>query len=93
MKALISQRSPTKAQQEGVLRDYEQRKIANYLTAENTILKLQSSNKKVVEKALREIVKYEEAQPVTGRLKRQIEEPTRMRINKKCQLKKQMLKD
>ena len=83
LKALISQRSPTKAQQEGVLRDYEQRKIANYLTAENTILKLQSSNKKVVEKALREIVKYEEAQPVTGRLSRQMEAPTRKRINQK----------
>ena len=73
LKALISSRSPTKTQQEGVVRDYEQRKIANYLTAENTILKLQSSNKKVVEKALREILKYEDAEPVTGRLSRQTE--------------------
>jgi hypothetical protein len=50
LKAMVS-RGPTKAQQDGVVRDYEERKIVNYLTAENLILKLQSSNKKVVEKA------------------------------------------
>ena len=82
LKALISQRSPTKAQQEGVLRDYEQRKIVNYLTAENTILKLQSSNKKLVEKTLRDIVKYENAEPVTGRLSRPTE-PTKRRVRQK----------
>ena len=52
LKALISSKSPTKTQQESVVRDYEKRKIVNYLTAENTILKLQSSNKKVVEKRM-----------------------------------------
>jgi hypothetical protein len=36
---------------DGVVRDYEERKIVNYLTAEKLALKLQSSNKKVVEKA------------------------------------------
>ena len=82
LKALINPRSPTKAQQEAVVRDYEQRKIANYLTAENSILKLQSSNKKVVEKALREILKYENAEPVTGRLSRPTE-PTKRRVRQK----------
>ena len=91
LKALISPKSPTKAQQEAVVRDYEQRKIANYLTAENLILKLQSSNKKLVEKTLRDVIKYEDAEPVTGRLKRQTE-TTRMRINKKSQPKQQMSK-
>ena len=50
LKAMVS-KGPTKAQQDGVVRDYEERKIVNYLTAENLVLKLQSSNKKVVEKA------------------------------------------
>ena len=67
LKALISSKSPTKTQQESVVRDYEKRKIANYLTAENLILKLQSSHKKLVEKTLRDILKYENAEPVTGR--------------------------
>ena len=33
LKSLISSKSTTKAQQEGVLRDYEQRKIVNLSTA------------------------------------------------------------
>ena len=70
LKALISPKSPTKAQQEAVVRDYEQRKIANYLTAENLILKLQSSNKKLDENTLRDVIKYEDAEPITGRLKK-----------------------
>ena len=82
LKALINKRSPTRAQQEQVVKDYEERKIANYLTAENAILKLQSSNKKVVQKALQEILKYENAQPVTGKLTRDIEEKKR-RFTKK----------
>jgi len=83
LKALISPKSPTKAQQEAVVRDYEQRKIANYLTAENLILKLQSSNKKLVEKTLRDVIKYEDAEPITGRLKKQVEDPTKRRISQK----------
>ena len=82
LKALISSKSPTKTQQESVVRDYEKRKIANYLTAENLILKLQSSNKKLVEKTLRDILKYKNAEPVTGRLSKQTE-PTKRRINQK----------
>ena len=82
LEALISSRSATKTQQQQVAKDYEQRKIANFLTAENLILKLQSSNRKVVEKALREILQYEDAEPVTGRLSRPTVS-TRMRINKK----------
>ena len=74
LQALISSRSPTKAQQQKVLSDYEARKIVNLHTAENLILKLQSSHKKGVEKALKEILKYENAEPVTGRLKRQMEQ-------------------
>ena len=58
LKALVNKRSPTRAQQEGIVKNYEERKIANYLTAENAILKLQSSNKKVVQKELQEILKY-----------------------------------
>ena len=82
LEALISSRSPTKTQQQQVAKDYEWRKIANFLTAENLILKLQSNNRKVVEKALREILQYEDAEPVTGRLSRPTVS-TRMRINKK----------
>ena len=37
LKAMVS-RGPTKAQQDGVVRDYEERKIVNYLTAENLVL-------------------------------------------------------
>ena len=60
LKAMIS-KGPTKAQQEKVVKNYEDRKIANILTAENLILELQSSNKKVVEKGLKEVLKYEDA--------------------------------
>jgi hypothetical protein len=80
LKALISPKSPTKAQQEAVVRDYEQRKIANYLTAENLILKLQSSNKKLVEKTLRDILKYEKAEPATGRLSIQSGSETNVKV-------------
>ena len=55
LKAMVS-KGPTKAQQDGVVRDYEERKIVNYLTAENLALKLQSSKKKMVEKALRDVL-------------------------------------
>ena len=34
LEALISTKSSTKAQQQQVVRDYEERKIANFLTAE-----------------------------------------------------------
>jgi len=74
LKALVNKRSPTRAQQEGIVKNYGERKIANYLTAENAILNLQSTNKRVVQKALQEILKYENAQPVTGKLTREIEE-------------------
>ena len=74
LKAFINKRSPTRPQQEQVVKDYEDRKIANYLTAENLLLKLQSSNKKVVQKSLQERLKYEDAQPVTGKITREIEE-------------------
>jgi hypothetical protein len=86
LKALVNKRSPTRAQQEGIVKNYEERKIANYLTAENAILKLQSSNKKVVQKALQEILKYENAQPVTGKLTREIEEKRGDSL-KRCQKK------
>ena len=82
LKAMVS-RGSTKAQQEKVVKDYEDRKIANYLTAENLVLKLQSSNKKVVEKALREVLKYEDTQPVTGRLTRETEAKTYSRVTGK----------
>jgi len=82
LKALINNRSPTRSQQEKVVRKYEERKIANKLSAENLILKLQNSRRSVVDKALKELEKYEVAQPVTGRINRQIEEK-RIRLNKK----------
>ena len=82
LKAMIS-KGPTKAQQEKALKHYEDRKIVNYLTAENLALKLQSSNKKVVEKALREVLKYEDTQPVTGRLTRETEAKTYARVTGK----------
>jgi hypothetical protein len=54
LKAMIS-KGPTKAQQEKALKHYEDRKIANILTVENLVSKLQSSNKRVVEKGLKEL--------------------------------------
>ena len=54
LKALINKRSPTRTQQEKVLTKYEARQIANKLSAENLILKLQNSRKSVVDKALKE---------------------------------------
>ena len=80
LEALISPKSSTKAQQQQVVRDYEQRKIVNLLSAENLILKLQSSNKKLVEKTLRDILKYEKAEPATGRLSRQSGSETYVRL-------------
>ena len=85
LKALINKRSPTRPQQEKVLTKYEARQIANFLTAENLMLKLQSTNKNVVAKALRELEKYEDAQPVTGRINRQIEEK-KVRLNTKTSM-------
>jgi hypothetical protein len=82
LKALVNNRSPTRSQQEKIVKKYEERKIANKLSAENLILKLQNSRRSVVDKALKELEKYEEAKPVTGRINRQIEEK-RIRLNKK----------
>ena len=80
LQALVNKRSPTRTQQEKVVQKYKERKIANYLTAENLILKLQNSRASVVEKALKELQKYEDAQPVTGRINRQIEEKKQKRV-------------
>ena len=85
LKALINKRSPTRPQQEKVLTKYEARQIANFLTAENLMLKLQSTNKNVVAKALKELEKYEDAQSVTGRINRQIEEK-KVRLNTKTSM-------
>ena len=82
LKAMMT-KGPTRAQQEKVLKDYEDRKIANILTAENLVLKLQSSNKKVVEKGLKEVLKYEDAKPITGRLTRETEAKTYARVTGK----------
>ena len=49
------------------------------------ILKLQNSRRSVVDKALRELEKYEDAQPVTGRINRQIEEK-KVRLNTKTSM-------
>ena len=82
LKAMIS-KGPTKAQQEKALKHYEDRKIANILTVENLVLKLQSSNKRVVEKGLKELLRYEDAQPVTGRLSRETEAKSYSRVTNK----------
>ena len=82
LKAMIS-KGPTKAQQEKALKHYEDRKIANILTVENLVLKLQSSNKRVVEKGLKELLRYEDAQPVTGRLTRETEAKQYLRVTGK----------
>ena len=82
LQALVNKRSPTRTQQEKVVQKYKERKIANYLSAENLMLKLQNSRASVVDKALKELQKYEDAQPVTGRINRQIEEK-KLRLNKK----------
>ena len=85
LQALVNKRSPTRTQQEKVVQKYKERKIANYLSAENLMLKLQNSRASVVDKALKELQKYEDAQPVTGRINRQIEEKKqkRVRLNEK----------
>ena len=85
LQALVNKRSPTRTQQEKVVQKYKERKIANYLSAENLMLKLQNSRASVVEKALKELQKYEDAQPVTGRINRQMEEKKqkRVRLNEK----------
>ena len=85
LQALVNKRSPTRTQQEKVVQKYKERKIANYLSAENLMLKLQKSRAPVVEKALKELQKYEDAQPVTGRINRQIEDKKqkRVRLNEK----------
>jgi hypothetical protein len=80
LQALVNKRSPTRTQQEKVVQKYKERKITNYLTAENLILKLQNSRASVVDKALKELQKYEDAQPVTGRINRQIEEKKQKRV-------------
>ena len=80
LQALVNKRSPTRTQQEKVVQKYKERKIANYLSAENLMLKLQNSRASVVEKALKELQKYEDAQPVTGRINRQIEEKKQKRV-------------
>ena len=82
LQALVNKRSPTRTQQEKVVQKYKERKIANKLSAENLILKLQNSRASVVDKALKELEKYEDAQAVTGRINRQIEEK-KIRLNKK----------
>jgi hypothetical protein len=80
LEALVNKRSPTRTQQEKVVQKYKERKIANYLSAENLMLKLQNSRASVVDKALKELQKYEDAQPVTGRINRQIEEKKQKRV-------------
>jgi hypothetical protein len=40
LQALVNKRSPTRTQQEKVVQKYKERKIANYLSAENLMLKL-----------------------------------------------------
>ena len=80
LQALVNKRSPTRTQQEKVAQKYKERKIANYLTAENLMLKVQNSRASVVDKALKELEKYEDAQPVTGRINRQIEEKKQKRV-------------
>ena len=85
LQVLVNKRSPTRTQQEKVVQKYKERKIANKLSAENLILKLQNSRASVVDKARKELEKYEDAQPVTGRINRQIEEKkqNRVRLNEK----------
>jgi hypothetical protein len=85
LKNSINKRSPTRSQQEKVAKLYEERKIINFLTAENLMLKLQNSRKTVVDKALKELEKYTDAQPATGRINRQIEEK-KLRLNTKTSM-------
>ena len=62
-----------------IIKLYEERKIVNIKTALNTTLLLASTNKNTIksgkaDKAYNNIVeKYGEAQPITGRLKREAE--------------------
>ena len=58
LKALVNNRSPTRSQQENVVKKYEERKIANKLSAENLILKLQNSRRSIEDKALKELEKH-----------------------------------
>ena len=44
------------------------------------MLKLQNSRTSAVEKALKKLDKYEDEQPVTGRINRQIEEKKQKRV-------------
>ena len=76
-------RGPTKEQQDKVVQYYEDRKIGNYLSAAKLIYQLQSRYKTVVQKALQQVLQYEDAQPVTGRLEREREMKTYTRLTSK----------
>ena len=83
LKGWINKKSTNRAQQERVVAFYEDRKIPSYLTAENLLLQLTSSNKLAVAKGLKQLSKYEDAQSVTGRLTRESEQKKYLRTTGK----------
>ena len=79
LKSYISQApEANKSKIKKVIELYENKKIVNFRTALNTTLALASSNKNTSKRAEKEynqlVAKYDQATPMTGRLKRQAEE-------------------
>ena len=75
--------SQNRAKIEHIINLYESKKIANFKTAINFVLLLSSKNKNTINSGKQEreyqriITKYSEAEPMTGRLNRQIEQRKR----------------
>ena len=75
--------SQNRAKVEQVINLYESKKIVNFKTAINLVLLLSSKNKNTINSGKQDreynkiITKYSEAEPMTGRLNRQIEQRKR----------------
>ena len=82
LRSLAGKKEPNVAQINKTIDLYEQRKIARRDTAEIIILKLMNKRKIVQDKALKDLAKYEVAETVKGRLKKE-EEDVKLRIQGK----------
>ena len=82
LRSLAGKKEPNIAQINKTIDLYEQRKIARRDTAEIIILKLMNKRKIVQDKALKDLAKYEVAETVKGRLKKE-EEDVKLRIQGK----------
>ena len=82
LRSLAGKKEPNIGQINKTIDLYEQRKIARRDTAEIIILKLMNKRKIVQDKALKDLAKYEVAETVKGRLKKE-EEDVKLRIQGK----------